>query len=80
MIQIILFGPVIRLLPTADSTLEAIARVRMNDEFRALSDAEGFMSKELGKVVVQKAGSKGIKGPSGSAKDALPSEPAFYLE
>ena len=51
------------------------------DEFRALTEAEGFMSKELGiKVVVQKAGSKGVKDPSGRAKDALPSKPAFFLE
>jgi hypothetical protein len=51
------------------------------DEFRSLADASEFMSKELGiKVVVQKAGSKGIRDPANKAKDALPTKPAFLLE
>jgi leucyl-tRNA synthetase len=64
-----------------EETLGTMMSNRGFDEFRALTEAEGFMSKELGiKVVVQKAGSKGVKDPSGRAKDALPSKPAFFLE
>jgi len=51
------------------------------DEFRSLSDASEYMSKELGiKVLVQKAGSKGLRDPANKAKDALPTKPAFLLE
>ena len=64
-----------------EETLKTMMTNRGFDEFSALSEAEGFMSKELGvMLVVQKAGSKGIRDPSGRAKDALPSKPAFYLE
>ena len=51
------------------------------DEFKALSDASGFMAAELEiTVAVQKAGSKAISDPANKAKDALPTKPAFYLE
>jgi len=51
------------------------------DEFKALSEAEGFMSRELGvKVAVQKAGAKGIHDPANKAKNALPNKPSFFLE
>jgi leucyl-tRNA synthetase len=51
------------------------------DEFTSLSGASDYMSKELGiKVVVQKAGAKGIRDPANKAKDALPTKPAFLLE
>jgi len=51
------------------------------DEFRNLSQAEEFMSGELGiKVAVQRAGANDTHDPAGRAKDALPTKPAFYLE
>jgi leucyl-tRNA synthetase len=51
------------------------------DEYRTLSDASGFMSKELGtRVVVLKAGAKDVHDPANKAKDALPTKPGFYLE
>jgi leucyl-tRNA synthetase len=64
-----------------EENLKTMVDNRGFDEFKALAEAEGFMSKELGiKVVVQKAGSKGIRDPSGRSKDALPAKPAFFLE
>jgi hypothetical protein len=54
---------------------------RSFDEFRSLSAASDFMSDELGiKVVVQKAGARGVQDPANKAKDALPTKPAFFLE
>ncbi|MDE1853135.1 MAG: leucine--tRNA ligase [Thaumarchaeota archaeon] len=51
------------------------------DEFKSLSDASGFMSRELGiEMVVQKAGTKNIHDPSNKAGSALPTKPAFFLE
>jgi leucyl-tRNA synthetase len=51
------------------------------DEYQALSEASGFMSKELGiKVSVQKAGAKDIHDPANKAKHALPTKPGFFLE
>jgi leucyl-tRNA synthetase len=51
------------------------------DEFKALSGASDFLSRELGlEVTVQKAGSKGVKDPHDRARSALPLKPAFYLE
>jgi len=51
------------------------------DEYRALSEATGFLASELGvKVSVQKAGAKDIHDPANKAKDALPTKPGFYLE
>ena len=64
-----------------DEMLARLLAHRNFDEFKALSDASGFMSAELGiKVVVQRAGSKTISDPANKAKDALPAKPAFYLE
>ncbi len=54
---------------------------RRFDEFAALSEAESYISKELGvRVKVQKAGGKEVHDPAGKAKDALPLRTAFYLE
>ena len=51
------------------------------DEYKFLSEAAEYMSRELGiKVIVQKAGAKGIHDPANKAKDALPTKPAFFLE
>ncbi len=51
------------------------------DEYEALSEASGFMSRELGvEVSVQKAEGKEIHDPANKAKDALPMKPAFFLE
>jgi len=51
------------------------------DEFAALSEASGFMSRELGVAVkVQKAGDRGSIDPSGKASGALPLKPALYVE
>jgi leucyl-tRNA synthetase len=51
------------------------------DEYRALSEASDFMSRELGiEVVVQAAGAKGIRDPGNRAKGAIPTKPALYLE
>jgi leucyl-tRNA synthetase len=54
---------------------------RSFDEFHSLSAASDFMSGELGiKVIVQKAGAKGVRDPANKSKDALPTKPAFFLE
>ncbi len=51
------------------------------NEFKSLSEASEFMSRQLGiKVVVQKAGAKEIHDPANKAKYALPTKPAFFLE
>jgi hypothetical protein len=51
------------------------------NEYKALSDASGFMSGELGiPVSIQKAGGKGTRDPANKGKDALPMKPAFFLE
>jgi len=64
-----------------EETLGMTTSNRGFDEFKALSEAESFMSRELGiKVVVQKAGSQGIRDPNNRAKDALPMKPALFLE
>ncbi len=64
-----------------DDMLTKLLAHRGFSEFKALSEASGFMSAELGvPVVVQKAGSKTIDDPANRAKDALPTKPAFYLE
>ena len=63
---------------------EMLAKVlahRGFDEYSTLSGAVEFMSRELGiKVVVQKAGAKGIRDPANKAKAALPTKPALFLE
>ncbi len=64
-----------------DEMLTKLLSNRGFDEFRTLSDASGFMSKELGiKVVVQRAGAKDIRDPANKARDALPTKPGFFLE
>jgi len=64
-----------------EEMLEKLASHRGFDEFKSLSGAAEFMSGELGtKVIVQKAGTKGIRDPTNRAKDALPTKPAFFLE
>jgi leucyl-tRNA synthetase len=64
-----------------EETMGKVLAHRGFDEFKALSEASGFMSKELGiKVVVQRASAKEIHDPANKAKDALPLKPAFFLE
>jgi leucyl-tRNA synthetase len=64
-----------------DEALATMSANRGFNEFSALSEAEGFISKEIGvRVVVQKAGSKGIRDPANKAKDALPSKTALFFE
>ncbi|MDG7026980.1 MAG: class I tRNA ligase family protein, partial [Nitrososphaerota archaeon] len=64
-----------------EEALAKVASYRGFDEFATLSEASGFISKELGiSVVVQKSGASGLHDPGGKAKDALPTKPALYLE
>ncbi len=64
-----------------EEALVKVASHRGFDEFATLSEASGFISKELGiSVVVQKSGASGLHDPGGKAKDALPTKPALYLE
>ncbi len=63
-----------------DELLGKLASSRDFNEFRSLSEASEFMSKELGvEVVIQKDG-KQTHDPANKAKDALPAKPALFLE
>ena len=56
------------------------AEVALN-EFKVLSEAKGFLERELGlKVYVYEEDDQGKYDPKGRAKQALPYRPAIYLE
>ena len=64
-----------------DEMMAKLVSTKGFDEYRTLSGASDYMSSELGvKVLVQKAGAKGVHDPANKANDALPTKPGFFLE